>query len=408
MCGIAGFSLTERDLDIVNPRSLTSRLALGIEERGRDATGIAWDGEDSIRYHKAAVRATDYVLDYSNIIKEVPRTTATMLIHTRMATQGSPKQNTNNHPIVVNPYGDHDGLVGVHNGCVWGDDTFWRNHPDATEHRQGQVDSEALFHVIARFGPDAVDRHLDGDASVAWLPSSTGDMNQLHLARYGGRPLDYVVTKNGSLIFASTMSNLEKALRYFAQIEVKHHGSLREGEQWIVMNGEIVDIRADLPVISLARSYGRTGGWSGWTGSDTSIGKPKVPTPPKKSPGFTESEKARAQHSLSGAQDRAGRLADEADSLDDFSDMELALYHYYFGSWAATEPRAIARGLEFIYSFADDTQLEEHIEQIEVKLRLLAERADELVEEDAEQLFPARDISFDDPDALELEWMHGY
>ena len=70
MCGIAGFSLKPNSG--IDPGVLAASLALGIESRGRDATGCAWfsPSHKSVRYLKEPVPASEYIEDLVNGVDE--------------------------------------------------------------------------------------------------------------------------------------------------------------------------------------------------------------------------------------------------------------------------------------------------------------------------------------------------
>lgn len=224
---------------------------MSIESRGRDATGFAFRDEAETLYHKAPLTAGRFVQLGHH--QSVPRSTDTVLIHTRAATQGDPKDNDNNHPIVVPRRDEHPGLVGIHNGMLWNDTQVWRDNPDLAAEKIGEVDSQLIFQLLSRRGRESLDL-LDGDASIAWVDIDYP--GELNLARMGGRPLAAALTKGGSLIFGSTQAALTEAIDHFPQLR---HGyemtELAEGDWVTVAAGEIIADGIDFPVISLAKSY---------------------------------------------------------------------------------------------------------------------------------------------------------
>lgn len=227
MCGIAGFSLNPAEQ--VNASRLAGALLLGIEERGRHATGIAWANPQNheVWLQKDAIAATQFVSGL-----DIHENTRTAIAHTRWATQGSPKNNANNHPIDVN------GLVGIHNGCIINDDEIF----DAIgkSKRIAQVDSEAIFANLLHSGKDTTEAlaDLEGSAAVAWL--ETADGRTLHLARVTSSPVVIGLTEKGSLLFASTESALRKAERA-ADITLTKVFALGEGAYLTIRDGRIID-----------------------------------------------------------------------------------------------------------------------------------------------------------------------
>lgn len=196
MCGIAGFSISEKDFRKIKSRNLAEKLLLEIVARGEDATGAAWtektkDGCE-VFYAKEALPAELFV---QYLEEMMPRFTRTAILHTRYATKGTPLNNFNNHPIVI-----PDKVVGVHNGIITNDDELFALNE---WQRMGQVDSEAIFQLIAdsKNPCDKIDA-LKGRAAIAWFDIK--DPQTLHLARLEGSPLFIGHTENESLIFAST------------------------------------------------------------------------------------------------------------------------------------------------------------------------------------------------------------
>jgi len=231
MCGIAGYSLGET-VETVDTDELTRALLLGIEPRGRDATGYACKVDDKVWIHKANWQASDFV-------GAVDTAGARALIaHTRAATKGSPNREVNNHPI------DVAGLIGVHNGVIYNDDELF----DMTgAHRYGKVDSEAAFmllhHSLALGAeePYEVLPLLEGSAALAWL-NPEDEPGVLHLARVNSSPLIVAQTLRGSLLFASTRQAInEAALR--CGFRVRYVNTIPEGAYLRVRHGRITDVR---------------------------------------------------------------------------------------------------------------------------------------------------------------------
>ena len=119
MCGLFGFSdpfhvLTQKQL-----RKLTAALAIASEERGTDASGIAYVQAHKLRIYKRpkAAHAVPWF---------VPAGTTVVMGHTRMATQGNPNYNPNNHPF--------PGVCGetrfalAHNGVLRNDEALKRKY----------------------------------------------------------------------------------------------------------------------------------------------------------------------------------------------------------------------------------------------------------------------------------------
>src|SRR5919197_5174730 len=195
MCGIAGYSLSEKSR--VDRTLAAQALLAGIAERGADAVGYAWDvgdGRPEVRKQRSGASA---------LLRElrVPQDARAALLHVRDYTKGHPTIEANNHPI------RHGSVVGIHNGIIFNDEEildrygFERAHPDMT------VDSEAIFalaeHTEGRAGPL---QELRGSMACAWLDERRADV--LFLARGVGRPL-WIGAGRHERFFASTPETLE-------------------------------------------------------------------------------------------------------------------------------------------------------------------------------------------------------
>lgn len=153
-----------------------------------------YDGEDVI-WEKFEGRS-----DNAKVVKtiEIPDNIHWLVLHVRFATTGSPEFPENNHPI------RHGSIVGVHNGVV-------KNYKDVLkdtgrwtdeEGTESEVDSEAIFAAIEKYGHRAGLRKLnfDGVAVYCSLERSTWT---LHFGRSKNRPMVFTSTTNGAKLFAS-------------------------------------------------------------------------------------------------------------------------------------------------------------------------------------------------------------
>jgi len=231
MCGIAGFCLHPEEE--VNAKRLSMGLLTQIVKRGQDATGAAWVEYDnktkrsSITVSKAPVSAHRF----EPFIAPMPIRARRAILHTRWATQGSPQDNLNNHPIVSG------GIIGVHNGVLHNDDAVFAH---IGSERFGQVDSEAAFALIDYTSqhPANVLSSLKGRAALAWFDAR--DKRDLHLARVSDSPLVVGGTAKGSLIFASTLPLLLAGVQR-SGLTLTWTEEIEERTYLRVRNGEIAD-----------------------------------------------------------------------------------------------------------------------------------------------------------------------
>jgi hypothetical protein len=276
MCGISGFSLNPNDTSITNSRTLAGKLLLGIEHRGRDATGACWINPNGGReVQKHAVTATAFVRNLS-----MWKRTNDAILHTRMWTQGSPENNDNNHPIVVGP------VVGVHNGGIWNDNTIF-NDMRADIDRIAEVDSEAAFAAIA-YGigrlPQANNlmdclEQIEGTAALAWYDEDD-DKHTLHLARVYGSPLVIAQNNFGSLFFASTEETIKEALKD-VQCDIVFLETAVEGSYFEVREGRITATDKFTPA---GKPYTVSSSYTSWSKSAKTYSYSTSPTPKEISP----------------------------------------------------------------------------------------------------------------------------
>lgn len=203
MCGIITLSTAPASRLARDVRPLVRALLVAAESRGRHATGVGYlDPADSWpSYWRTAGRASRVCWS-----APIPARAPVVIGHTRYATQGSPKDNRNNHPVVA------PGIVAVHNGVVTNDDDILAT---LGYERSGAVDSEAWAALLSAgpevLGASSVVDLLDvprGRAALAWL--STEDA-LLRLARVQSSPLAIAHTAAGDFLAASTPHILRSA-----------------------------------------------------------------------------------------------------------------------------------------------------------------------------------------------------
>lgn len=252
MCGIAGFSLSDSDNKRVNSRRLAKELLLAIELRGKDATGFAFpDRGGTIRVQKKDVRASHFLKHRLTL----PRRTQTAILHTRAMTQGPQTENLNNHPIQTGP------VVGVHNGWLYNDFSLFANVIEAP--RIAEVDSEAVFALLAETDTIQALEQLDGPVACAWY-DQRAPHGTLHLARGTYSPLVVGETNTGSLVFASTEHAVRSSCSVVGlQVTVIH--DVEEGTILTVVAGRVVDVQSFVPYVHVPSSKAYMATFNGGT-----------------------------------------------------------------------------------------------------------------------------------------------
>lgn len=206
MCGIAGISFgPEGSLsEALTPTELLRALLPASVHRGHHAYGWMYLTVDGTTHVKKFEGRSDTEEAYENMV--IPREHEGMILwlvgHVRHFTHGSPKNMNNNHPI------DHGKIVGVHNGVI-------RNHRQilavtGREHPGTEVDSEAIFASIDKWGHRAGLRRIQGDMVAVYV--NREKPQTLHIARTIGRPLVFSHTAHGGMIFASEERIAEAAI----------------------------------------------------------------------------------------------------------------------------------------------------------------------------------------------------
>ena len=163
MCAIFGLGFLSGSSfkDSKRIRSIVRKLFIYNQDRGRTASGIAYVSSGEIKVLKTDVGADEFIKlpefdraenkymelgepseSCSNGVSEYPP--VAVLGHCRLKTQGSEKNNDNNHPII------YENVVGVHNGCIHNDGQLFREYDESFK-RIGQVDSEIIFALVNYF-----------------------------------------------------------------------------------------------------------------------------------------------------------------------------------------------------------------------------------------------------------------
>lgn len=191
MCGIAGASFDPGFQIDPLISDIAAQMLLDIEPRGTHATGIAWYRPDGkVRFRKDPIRARKFV---KSILPNL-NVGSTFIAHTRFATQGSPQNRRNNHPFLCGP------IVGIHNGVIQNDEALTHG---LDLRRISDTDSEVIFRILERFGPESHSslEKLRGSFAIAYLVADEG---ALYIARGNGSwETLYFITSPDGFLFCS-------------------------------------------------------------------------------------------------------------------------------------------------------------------------------------------------------------
>lgn len=191
MCGIAGFF--KKDPSYNFPVETLAAMLRQLSVRGHDATGFAFPLQNKIAVAKVNCEA-DHLL-------EQPKMSAYLagaghapwaMFHCRAATNGSPQDSRNNHPIYTNK------AVLVHNGII---------HTTEVINTEGQCDSEIIGRITDLEDLPAALRKVRG--TIAIILHLFSDPSALYLYREDN-PIEFAETEQ-AFVFGS-LENVCKTL----------------------------------------------------------------------------------------------------------------------------------------------------------------------------------------------------
>lgn len=237
MCGIIG--IVGKPTDPMTSYHLASNLLRETKERGPHATGhYAVDLEGQSEMFKLPITSDQYIK--LSPWKRVMDGTRALMGHCRWVTNGSAKNNMNNHPFVTQT----GNLALIHNGKITDFDTHKSKYNLQTE-----CDSEILLQVIAK-----KNNILSGIKEIYSLFGEGGDFaciaiyrnpnngrTRVFVFREPGRTLVFADCREqlGQYFFISTAEIWEKAV-----LESKLHFLLKDVKVEEVPSYEIWEINA--------------------------------------------------------------------------------------------------------------------------------------------------------------------
>ncbi len=166
--------------------------------RGTDATGVAIVQGKEIIVEKAPIKSSLFIKDYLFKHMDLLSKTNLAIGHTRNKTQGSEKDNNNNHPIHSKQW------VMIHNGICSSMDRI----KDYKYH--GEVDSEILLSHVETYGLEIGLSHLSGYAAIALI--DRGNPTNLYLWRHNEIIFIGHDRRSRTIFFASSEALLEHGL----------------------------------------------------------------------------------------------------------------------------------------------------------------------------------------------------
>jgi glucosamine 6-phosphate synthetase-like amidotransferase/phosphosugar isomerase protein len=202
MCALFGFLDYGKKIDGRTKKKLIQALSIACEARGTDACGISYVKNRELVIYKKAKPAHKLLLYF-------PGSTACVIGHTRMTTQGSQKFNANNHPF--------EGYAGqafalAHNGVLYNDRTLRTTENIPVP--EIETDSYIAVQLIEKQKELNFDslKYMAEKVSGTFAFTVLSEDNTLYFVK-GSNPLSVVHFEElGLYVYASTAEILKKAL----------------------------------------------------------------------------------------------------------------------------------------------------------------------------------------------------
>lgn len=193
MCGII-FALNSKKANSLKVDDYLHDAFLASQVRGVDGSGLFQvDREGLVTWYKGGIHATDFVKkDLTKTFLAKANKCPLTVGHVRAATSGAVCTD-NSHPFQVDR-DDGTCVVGVHNGTV----SSWRYREDS---EKAKLDSEWIYHMIAKYGFDAFER-IDGAFALVWY--DTRDPGKVFMTRNKDRPLHYMLDSKYETILGAS------------------------------------------------------------------------------------------------------------------------------------------------------------------------------------------------------------
>ena len=231
-------------------KKLTQALANAAEERGTDASGIAYVKSGKIAIYKRPKPA-------HKIRFNAPNGTRAVMGHTRMTTQGNEKFNYNNHPF----YGHADvDFAFAHNGVLYNDKNLRvEKHLPQT---QIETDSYVAVQLLEQQGKLNFDSLKSMAESVrgSFCFTALDENNTLYIIK-GSNPMCLLhFAQLGLYVYASTESILKKTLQktgfHKYRFEVLHveEGTILKIDRYGFLSGSTFEVQENF----------RFGKWADW------------------------------------------------------------------------------------------------------------------------------------------------
>lgn len=228
MCGLFGMVDYKNYISLADKNMILRNLAEESEERGIDASGIAYCIDHDIKIYKHPLPAAKLNIRLREPVK-------TIIGHTRMKTQGTEKFNYNNHPWKGRC--ENTAFALAHNGVLNNDRRLRRE--ENLPNTKIETDSFAAVQLLEKYGKFTEENltkmaeKMEGTFTFTILD----DQENLFIVK-GSSPIAiYHSRKKGIYLYASTEEIFKNAVK-------KSKISLRKFEKIEIKNGDIIKIEA--------------------------------------------------------------------------------------------------------------------------------------------------------------------
>ena len=222
MCCLFGLIDSRNQFGAKEKSLILSVLATECEERGTDATGIAYCSHRHLSIYKRPIAA--HRMRFC-----IPTDSRVIMGHTRMTTQGDARKNRNNHPFLG--YAENKPFALAHNGVLWNDGILRRTkHLPKTKTQTDSYVAVQLLEQQKALDFDSLAKmaeQVEGSFSFAVLD----EQDALWIVK-GDSPLSIAYFPEcGVYVYASTAEILNRALtRYGRQLGCRKTVEVEMGE----------------------------------------------------------------------------------------------------------------------------------------------------------------------------------
>ena len=204
MCCLFGFHDYGHSLTRKQRSTILSVLSVACEERGTDATGIAYNDRSKLCIYKRPLPARFMWF-------RVPEKSNIVMGHTRMTTQGAEHKNYNNHPFPGNA--GKTAFALAHNGVLHNDARL-RRHMQLPSTKI-ETDSYIAVQLLERTGELSFEslRFMAEQLEGSFTFTVLSEKDDLYFVKGDNPMCIYHYPARGLYLYASTEEILKKALR---------------------------------------------------------------------------------------------------------------------------------------------------------------------------------------------------